>query len=277
MFHKSKKQHFLIVLIIITSLLGLQGCTKDDVKEVEVTTETALEMYSSAKRALNSGAWAMAEGRYKSLRSHYPFGHYTEQGTLELAYAQYKKYSTEEAVVNLDRFIKNYPAHDNLDYAYYLKGLIYFGSEKGFFQKMKPDEAADRNQENIKNAFTAFKNFLERYPDSKYAPDGRKRMVFLKNQLAAYELLVAKYYLRRDAPIAALNRAKFVLESFQETPAAANALALMIESYTMVDEVELAEQSRELLQKNYPNHEYLRNGEIDLKTKLIAWSDFWPF
>ncbi len=266
------------ILLIVISVLVLQGCgKKDEVREVEVTKLTSLEMYLGAKRALDAGVWSTAADKYKALRSHYPFGHYTEQGYLELAYAQYKMFQMEQAVSTVDRFIKNYPAHKNLDYAYYLKGLIYFDSDRGYIQRINPDKAADRNQDNIRNAFIAFKNFIERYPDSSYAPDARKRMVYLKNQLAAYEVQVASYYLRRGAPIAAVNRAKFVLESFQDTPSVANALALMVESYKKLDENELAEQSQAMLSTNYPNHSYLSDGKLDLDTDVLKWSDIWPF
>ncbi|MGJ8664716.1 MAG: outer membrane protein assembly factor BamD, partial [Marinicella sp.] len=221
MLQNNKLQLMRLVLVLLLGSLLLQGCgKKDEVREVEVTKLTALEMYLAAKRALDSGVWSTAADKYKALRSHYPFGHYTEQGYLELAYAQYKLYQMEQAVSTVDRFVKNYPAHKNLDYAYYLKGLIFFDSDRGFMQRVNPDSSADRNQDNIRNAFTSFKNFIEKYPDSSYAPDARKRMVYIKNQLAAYEVQVASYYLRRGAPIAAVNRAKFVLESFQDTPAA---------------------------------------------------------
>ncbi|MFC3193177.1 outer membrane protein assembly factor BamD [Marinicella sediminis] len=273
-----KSQLINTALVLLFSVLMLQGCgKKDEVREVEVTRLSALEMYLAAKRALDAGVWSTAADKYRALRSHYPFGHYTEQGYLELAYAQYKLYQMEQAVSTVDRFIKNYPAHKNLDYAYYLKGLIYFDSDRGLMQRINPDRSADRNQDNIRNAFTSFKNFIERYPESSYAPDARKRMVYLKNQLAAYEVQVASYYLRRGAPIAAVNRAKFVLESFQDTPAVANALALMVESYTKLDEPELAEQSKAMLAANYPNHRYLEEGELDLKSDVLTWSDIWPF
>ena len=116
-----------LILVLLLGALVLQGCgKKDEVREVEVTKLTALEMYLGAKRALDAGVWSTAADKYKALRSHYPFGHYTEQGYLELAYAQYKMYQMEQAVSTVDRFVKNYPAHKNLDYAYYLKGLIFF-------------------------------------------------------------------------------------------------------------------------------------------------------
>lgn len=278
MLQNNRAQLVRMIFILFVSVAFLQGCgKKDEIREVEVTKLSSLEMYLAAKRALDAGAWSTAADKYKALRSHYPFGHYTEQGSLELAYAQYKLFRMEQAVSSVDRFIKNYPAHKNLDYAYYLKGLIFFDSDRGLMQRINPDKAADRNQENVRNAFTAFKNFIERYPDSSYAADAQKRMIHLKNQLAAYEVQVARYYLRRGAPIAAVNRAKFVLESFQDTPAVASALALMVESYKKLEENDLAAQSQEILAKNFPNHSYLSDGKIDLDTDVLVWKDIWPF
>lgn len=278
MLQNNKAQLIRMMFLLFMSVIMLQGCgKKDEIREVEVTKLSSLEMYLDAKRALDAGAWSTAADKYRALRSHYPFGHYTEQGSLELAYAQYKLFKMEQAVSSVDRFIKNYPAHKNLDYAYYLKGLIFFDSDRGLMQRINPDKSADRNQENVRNAFTAFKNFIERYPESSYAADAQKRMVHLKNQLAAYEVQVATYYLRRGAPIAAVNRAKFVLESYQDTPSVSSALALMIESYKKLDENDLAAQSQEMLAKNFPNHRYLSDGEIDLDTDVLGWQDIWPF
>ncbi|GAA4818486.1 hypothetical protein GCM10011365_11340 [Marinicella pacifica] len=278
MLYTKKFNRLTRILVLIVSITLLQSCgKKDDVREVEVTKQTALEMYLEAKRALDAGVWTAAENKYKDLRSHYPFGHYTEQGYLELAFAQYKLFKMEQAISTVDRFIKNYPAHKNLDYAYYLKGLIYFNSERGLMQRINPSESADRNQENIRNAFSAFKNFVERYPDSDYAPDARQRMVYLKNQLAAYEAQVAAYYLRRGAPIATINRCKFVLQAYQNTPAAADALALMAAAYEKLDEPALAEETKSILVANYPDHEYLSTGEVNTQTQVLSWQEIWPF
>lgn len=278
MLYTKKFKRLTRILVLIVSITLLQSCgKKDDVREVEVTKQTALEMYLEAKRALDAGVWTAAENKYKDLRSHYPFGHYTEQGYLELAFAQYKLFKMEQAISTVDRFIKNYPAHKNLDYAYYLKGLIYFNSERGLMQRINPSESADRNQENIRNAFSSFKNFVERYPDSDYAPDARQRMVYLKNQLAAYEAQVAAYYLRRGAPIATINRCKFVLQAYQNTPAAADALALMAAAYEKLDEPALAEETKSILVANYPDHEYLSTGEVNTQTQVLSWQEIWPF
>jgi outer membrane protein assembly factor BamD len=259
-------------------IVGISGCNKNKKKEsVEVTKYSAETLYNKSKKYLDIGVWDNAILSYKNLRNQYPFGRFAEQGTLELAYAYFRNNEMELAVSTLDRFIKNYPAHEHLDYAYYLKGLIYFESDRGLFQRVKPDQAADRNQENIKQSFVAFKSFLEKFPNSEYAPDAEQRMLYLRNQLAAAELNVAKYYLRRQAYIAALNRSKYIVESFQKTPSVSDALAVMTESYKNLNQQDLAQSSLMVLQQNFPNHEYLKDGKLNLKTKLFSFKDLWIF
>ncbi len=263
---------------VMLLLVGFSACKKSNKKEsVEVTRFSAETLYNKSKKYMDLNIWDNAILNYKNLRNQYPFGRYAEQGSLELAYSYYKNYEMELAISTLERFIKNYPAHEYLDYAYYLKGLIYFESERGLMQRIKSDDATDRNQENAKQSFVALKTFLEKFPNSKYAPDAELRMIYLRNQLAAYELQVAKYYLRRKAYVAAINRSKYVIESFQKTAAVSDALAVMIEAYTQLGEKELASSSSLVLQANYPNHSYLKGEEIDLDTKLFSIKDLWIF
>ncbi len=263
---------------VMLLLVGLSACKKSNKKEsVEVTKFSAETLYNKSKKYMDLNIWDNAILNYKNLRNQYPFGRYAEQGSLELAYSYYKNYEMELAISTLERFIKNYPAHEYLDYAYYLKGLIYFESERGMMQRIKADDATDRNQENAKQSFVALKTFLEKFPNSKYAPDAELRMIHLRNQLAAYELQVAKYYLRRKAYVAAISRSKYVIESFQKTAAVADAIAVMIEAYTQLGEKELASSSSLVLQANYPNHSYLKGEEIDLDTKLFSIRDLWIF
>ena len=268
---------FTLVLVLFL-LLGITACNKNNKKDsVEVTKFSAETLYGNAKKYMELGVWDNAILNYKNLRNQYPFGRFAEQGSLELAYSYYKNYDMELALSTLERFIKNYPAHEHLDYAYYLKGLIYFDSERGLMQKIKPDESIDRNQENAKQSFVAFKTFIEKFPKSKYAADAEQRMVFIRNQLAAYELQVAKYYLRRKAYVAAISRSKYVIESYQKTNSVSDAIAVMAESYTQLGQNELASASKLVLQENFPSHGYLSGEEIDLNKKLFSFKDLWIF
>lgn len=265
-------------ILIISLMISISACNKSKKQdEVEVTRFSAETLYNKAKRYLDLGIWDNAILGFKNLRNQYPFGRYAEQGTLELAYAYYKNHEKELAISTLDRFIKNYPAHENLDYAYYLKGLVYFESDRGFFQRVNPDEAADRNQENIKQSFVAFKTFVEKFPKSKYAADAEKRMIYLRNHLAAFELKVATYYFRRAAYVGAINRCKYIVETFQNTKPVPEALAIMAESYKQLNQSDLAASTIKVLETNFPNHSYLQDGEINTKTKLFSFKDLWVF
>ena len=264
--------------LILFLILSISACKKSDKKEsVEVTRFSAETLYNKSKKYLDIEVWDNAILHYKHLRNQYPFGRYAEQGSLELAYAYYRTYDMELAISTIERFIKNYPAHEHLDYAYYLKGLIYFESEKGMIERVNPSDSLDRNQENAKLSFVSFKTFIEKFPKSIYATDAELRMLHIRNQLSAYELQVAKYYMRREAYIAAINRCKSVIETYQKTDSVADCLAIMSESYKRLGQDELAKSSTQVLQANYQNHEYLHGEEIDLETKLLSFSDMWIF
>jgi outer membrane protein assembly factor BamD len=266
------------LFLVMFLLVSITACKKNKKKDsVEVTKFSAEVLYGNAKRYLDLEVWDNAILNYQYLRNQYPFGRYAEQGSLELAYAYYKSYQMELAISTLERFIKNYPAHEHLDYAYYIKGLIYFDSERGLMQKIKPGNSIDRNQENAKQSFVAFKTFIEKFPKSKYAADAQQRMIFIRNQLAAYELQVAKYYLRRKAYVASINRSKYVIESYQKTNSVGEAIAVMTEAYTQLGQNDLAASSKLVLQKNYPNHGYLQGEEIKMEKNLFSFKDFWIF
>ena len=258
-----------LLLAILCGLMITACGSRDD----EEDRRPASEIYAEAKTALDSGNWTKAIRVYKSLQTLYPFGRYTEQAQLELAYAYYKNREPEKATATLDRFLKTYPTHPSVDYAYYLKGLTNYEQNIGWLQRVFPARVRDRDQQSARQAFNDFSELLRRFPDSRYAPDARQRMVFLRNAMAGYEVEVAEYYLRRKANVAAVNRARFVVETYQQAPQTGDALAVMHEAYTRLDQPELAEDAMRVLELNYPEHPYLtgqRDGEGFLRR-------LWPF
>jgi outer membrane protein assembly factor BamD len=210
---------------------------------------------------------------YKLLQTRYPFGRYTEQSMLDLGYAHYKAHQPENALSTLDRFIRTYPAHDNVDYAYYLKGLVNFEENLGVLERIMPERVRDRDQTAALDAFSDFSELLRRYPDSRYAADARQRMVFLRNNLAAYVVSVAEYYMRRQAYIAVVNRARYLLENYPGTPENAEALKLLHQAYGELNMPELADDAFAVLEANYPDNYYVQG-----KKKKRGWkSRLWPF
>jgi outer membrane protein assembly factor BamD len=260
----------LAALLVLGLLLAVSGCNKSKDYSDLMSAEA---LYAQGKKSLDNRAWERAIVAYRALQTRYPFGRYTEQSMLDLSYAYYKGARPQEALSMLDRFIRTYPAHPNVDYAYYLKGLVNFDQNLGFLEKMMPKRVRDRDQSSAPDAFMDFSELLRRFPDSRYVPDARQRMVFLRNNLAAYEITVAEYYLRREAFIAAANRARYALEVYPNTPMTPEALVVLHKAYTELELFDLAQGSMDVLALNFPDHYYVLG-----KRKPRSWSDrLWPF
>ncbi len=237
--------------IIALLLVTVPGCKKD--KEVG-KDKPAAEMYENAKHYLNGQNWSRAISEYQRLSTRYPFGRYTEQAQLELAYAYHKGGRPEAALSTADRFIRTYPSHPNVDYAYYLRGLTNYDRRVGFMERLMPSRVRDRDQTAARESFRDFDELIRRFPDSRYTPDARQRMVFLRNNLSFYELDVARYYLRRKAYVASANRARYAIETYPGSPETASALEILYTSYTEMGLPELAEDTLKVLALNYPDN-----------------------
>ena len=269
-FAMSRVLSLLLLAIVLATVMSLAGCRKD--KEFD-DERSAAELYTDAKRALDNSSWEQAIQTYKYLQTRYPFGRYTEQSMLDLSYAYFKAGDEQNALSSLNRFIRTYPTHPNVDYAYYLKGLVNYEENIGFLEKMFPSRVRDRDQSAAHDAFTDFSELLRRFPNSRYVADARQRMVFLRNNLAAYEVAVADYYMRRGAYVAAANRARFALETYPNTPETVEALAILHRAYTELNLPELADSTMAVLELNYPDNYYVLG-----KKKKRSWAErLWPF
>ncbi len=240
---------------LFTLLLPLGGCgmfgKSDDITE----NWPVRRLYEEAKKAREGGDYQTAIDYYEKLESRYPFGPYAEQAQLEIAYCYYKYEEPASAIAAADRFIKLHPRHPNVDYAYYIKGLANFNQGRGFVERYLPIDASQRDPAAAQQAFQDFAELTERFPDSSYAVDASRRMSYLRNQLARYELHVADYYMRRGAFVAAANRARYVLERYPQATAVPDALAIMAKAYAKLGLDMLAKDARRVLELNYPNHQ----------------------
>lgn len=256
------------ILILLLPLALLTGCGGDDtIREDERSAE---EVYAEARKALSARLYDEAIGLYRNLTIRYPFGRHAEQALLDMSYAQYKANRPEAAIASLDRFLRTYPTHPNVDYAWYLKGLVNYDQTMGFLREMFPGTAADRDQQAAQQAFRDFQELIRRFPDSRYVADARQRMVFLRNIMAEYEVTVARYYQRRGAHVAALNRTRYVIENYPGAPATVDALQIMARAYERMDMTELAADTRRVLEMSYPD----RIVEEERKSLLDR---LWPF
>lgn len=225
------------------------------------------QLYNEALTALDEKEYSLAVEKLEMLEARYPFGRYSEQAQLELIYAYHKSHEPEAASAAADRFIRLHPDHENIDYVYYLKGLTAFEQDRTFMERYLPIDITQRDPGAALSSFESFSTLLSRYPDSQYAPDARKRMIFLKNRLATYEVHVARYYMKRGAFVAAANRGRYVIENLKETPAIPDALAVMYQSYHELGMTKLADNAKSVLQNNFPDYP-IRTYQQENKTLL---------
>lgn len=226
------------------------------------------ELYNTAKSALENGNTGRAITMYRRLIARFPFGKYNEQAQLELAYAQYKERKPEDALSTVNRFIKLYPTHAHIDYAYYLRGLINFSRESGLLSRFLTGDKTRHDLSYARQSFADFGELLKRFPESGYVDDARQRMIFLRDGLAQYELNIAEYYFRREAYVAAVNRAKYIVDNYQQTTQCGDALAIMAEGYARLGQDTLAEDAKKVLKQNYPDHAYFAGGWPNSRSKF---------
>lgn len=244
------------ILSIFSLILLLAGCstlTEDETAEWDVE-----KFYQTAKEALDSGDYATAIDYYTKLEARYPYGRYAQQAQLETIYAHYKAQEPAAAVAAADRFIKMHPRHPNVDYAYYLRGLATFEQGSNLMEKVFPKDRAMRDPAAIRESFNYFKELVSKYPDSRYVPDSIERMKQLRNYLARHEIYVADYYLRRGSYLAAANRAKYVVENYQQSTAIPDALVIMVKAYRQMDMTDLADDAMRVLELNHSDHPALK-------------------
>jgi outer membrane protein assembly factor BamD len=231
------------------AVLLLAGCSMP--KQIDMTKDwSANKFYSEAKDAMNNGDYEQAVEYYEKLEARYPFGRYAMQSQLDVIYAHYKNGEADSAIAAADRFIKLHPQNPYVDYAYYLKGLANYNRDRSLTSRLFPLDASQRDAGATLNSFNDFGELVRRYPDSKYADDARLRMAYLRNNLAHYQIHVARYYMRRGAYLAAANRASRVVANFQRTDAVGDALQIMIDAYTRLGMTELAKDAERVLALN---------------------------
>lgn len=255
------------LLLLVAFVLG--GCNL--LPEVRDETEgmSAERLYKTAHDSMLEGNYTKAIKLFETLESRFPYGRYAQQAILESAYANYRAGETAAAIAAADRFIRTYPNHPNVDYAYYLKGLVNFREDQGLFGYVYELDLSEREPRGMRESFAAFRELVAKFPDSRYAQDSIDRMKYLTNSLALYEVKVARYYYNRGAYVAAVNRAQASLVGYPRTPANEDALAVLISSYDKLGLVQLRDDTQGILKLTYPNSAYL-TGVRDR-----PWWQFW--
>lgn len=214
-------------------------------------------LYAEAHDEIGAGNWQAARNWLEKLEARYPFGRYAQQAQMEIAYTYYKEGESAQAISAAERFLKLNPNHPAADYVHYLKGLSTFSDDLGLFGRRLGMDPSARDPKSMREAFDSYRELVTRFPDSRYAPDARARMNFLVNALAQSEVNVARYYLLRGAYVAAIQRAQGALRDYQGTPAAEEALSILIRAYGALGLEPLRADTERVLRTNFPNSRYL--------------------
>ncbi len=243
--------------LCLVCMAALAGCgalnffgKKDEPTNPDATAD---RLFKEAKDSLNSGDYARSIKLFENFESKYPYGAQAQQSILDGAWANYKIAEYPVAVSGAERFIKLYPTHQNVDYAHYLKGLALFGDELGLFKFLANEDISERDPKARREAYGAFKELVEKYPNSGYTNDARQRMQHLHNSLADYDVHVARYYFNRGAYVAAVNRAQLALTTYPDAPATRDALRLLSEGYAALGQTQLAQDTNRVLARTHPS------------------------
>lgn len=253
-----------LILTIMALVLSLTGCSKKDQDPFEgYRAYSSSKIFHDGEKALAKKQYATASRNFEALDALYPFGPYAEQGQLDIIYAYYMMGDDASAITAADRYVRMYPRGKNVDYAYYMKGIVGFNLGLSWLQKRVGINPATRDNSTLRSCYASFLALSERFPHSRYTPDAIVRMAYIRNLLAGQEVSIAKFYMQRSAYVAAANRASVVVEHYQGSTAVAPALEVMVQSYRKLGLKKMADQSYATLVRNYPNSKetrYLRRS-----------------
>jgi outer membrane protein assembly factor BamD len=250
----------LFLSFALIGVLALSGCAS---LEDPTRDWSAEQLYMEGKTKLNDGAYEESIKLFEKIQARYPYGRHAEQAQLETAYAYYKNGEPALAIAAADRFIRQHPTHPNVDYAYYLKGLTNFRTDRGFLEWALTggEEPIDRDPRAVREAYGSFKELVDRFPRSRYAADAAQRMAYLLDAQARYEIRIARYYFERGAYVATVNRCRYTLQTFPRAPSVEDALGLTAMSYKMMGLDDLMADTLRILRMNFPDSRYLTEIE----------------
>lgn len=255
-------------LIATVALLGACASVPED----KTKGWSPERIYAEARDEMNASAWDKAIPLFEKLEGRAAGTLLAQQAQLEKAYAHYRAREPAQAIATIDRFVRLHPASPGVEYALYLKGIVNFNDDLGFFSFLSRQDLSERDQKAGKESFEAFRDLVARFPESRYAPDARQRMVYIVNSLAQYEVHVARYYYSRGAYVAAVNRAQVAINEYRDVPALEEAMYILFRSYDALGLNQLRDDARRVLEVNYPKSDFLTQG---FRQDASPWWKFW--
>ncbi len=242
----------LILMLPLLTLL-LSGCFWEEETKRESITKgwSPKTFFEQAKEQISAGSMDKGIELYEQLQAAYPGSKYALQSKLEIAYALYKSEDYDQAIDRLNSYIRLYPNHFSTPYTYYLRGVISENKSRSILDEYITD-SAQRDVDSVRDAFNYYLALIDKFPKTEYAEEAKPRLIVLRNTLSRHELFVAIFYTRKGANIAAINRSKYIIEKYPNTPSVPAALHLMAYNYDVISADILAKDARRVLKKSYP-------------------------
>ncbi len=238
------------ICLVLCALTSLVAC--GPANEIDPTADWSVEkFYLEARSEMDRGNYLTAIEYYETLESRFPFGKYAMQAQIDVAYAYFKFDEPDSAITAIDRFIKLHPRHPAVDYAFYLKGLVNFERGGNVLDVISGRDLSEFDRNLLLRAYNDFKLMLQRFPSSEYATDARKRMIYLRNELARADFKVANYYASREAWVAVAGRTRFILQNYQGTVVIKSTLELQLKAYKRLGLKQLEDDTQRILDLNY--------------------------
>ena len=275
-FERPLRTAFILLLcasMAACSLLGAKKPAAGSATGATAAKGSPEALYKEAKEELDSGAYSRAIELLDKVQSADALGIYGQQALLDSAYAQWRNTEGSLALVTVERFLKQFPRGEGVPYALYLKGLINFNERSGLITAISKEDLSERDPKSLADSFDAFTQLIQRFPNSSYAVEAQQRLTYIVNTLAQHEVGIARFYLQRGAPIAAINRAQGMLRQYGQTPAQEEALGIVAQAYQQLAMVDLRDSTLRVLKQNYPNSRHLAGGIYAAPAK--AWYKLW--
>jgi outer membrane protein assembly factor BamD len=263
----SNPRSFTSIATLVLLAMTLSGCLFNKEKEANWS---APSYYEKANKFMSSGDFETATRYYETLEARYPFSRQARQGQLDLIYVYYRNGQPESILDATRQFERENPTHPRVDYAIYMRGMALFAGERDGFHKLFRVDLSKRPPKDARDSYSAFAELVRRFPDSRYAPDARQRMLFLRNRVAEHENHIARYYYKRGAYAAAISRAGYAIQVFDGAPATGDSLLIMANSYRKLGMTDLALNTERVLVNSYP--------DIPVKDLIVdetSWYQFW--
>ena len=241
---------FLRLFVSTLVIVGLSSCSTP--REDRIKRMSAVQLLEEGDREVKSGNYKSSVDHFNAVEARFPHSSLAEQAKFNKIYALYHDRNFDEALREIDDFMKLYPNHPDIAYAWYMQGLINFDRARSILDKLMPPDRSKIDQQQMTDSLNSFLHILEHYPDSVYADDSAKRVVYLRNTLAESEMHIAEFYFKRKAYVGAANRAQYVLDHYDHTPSLSDALYLQVRAYRELGLTDLAENRLALLRHNFP-------------------------